>query len=53
VKIQTKKSKQETKIKMSAINQAEVKKQVEYYLSDKNLIQDEFFRSKILTDSEV
>jgi len=38
---------------MSAINQAEVKKQVEYYLSDKNLVQDEFFRSKIQADSEV
>jgi len=39
--------------KMSAINQAEVKKQVEYYLSDKNLTQDDFFRSKIQADSEV
>lgn len=37
---------------MSAINQAEVKKQVEYYLSDKNLVQDEYFRTKIQADSE-
>ena len=30
-----------------AISKAELKKQVEYYLSDKNLIQDKFFNEKL------
>ena len=34
-------------------NQSEIKKQVEYYLSDKNLANDNFFYDKISGDKEV
>jgi len=37
---------------MSA-DKAQVKKQVEYYLSDNNLKRDEFFYDKIKSDKEV
>lgn len=30
-----------------ALNNAEIKKQVEYYLSDKNLTMDRFFNEKL------
>ena len=34
-------------------NKSEIKKQVEYYLSDKNLSVDNFFYDKISQDKEV
>lgn len=34
-------------------NQSEIKKQIEYYLSDKNLATDNFFYDKIKADKEV
>ena len=30
-------------------NKDEIKKQIEYYMSDKNLLKDKFFREQILT----
>ena len=35
-----------------AISKAELKKQVEYYLSDKNLTQDKFFNEKLSEGKE-
>lgn len=37
----------------ASVDSAKVKKQIEYYLSDKNLSNDEFFHNKISADSEV
>jgi len=35
-----------------SVNPAEIKKQVEFYLSDRNLSQDEFFHDKISSNVE-
>lgn len=35
------------------MSKSEIKKQVEYYLSDKNLAHDNFFYDKIQADKEV
>jgi hypothetical protein len=34
------------------MSKAELKKQVEYYLSDKNLVQDKFFNEKLAEGKE-
>ena len=38
---------------VQSVKQGELKKQVEYYLSDKNLAQDSYFHSKITASKEV
>jgi len=35
-----------------AANATKIRQQIEYYLSDANLVRDKFFREQILTDKE-
>jgi len=39
-------------VETTGASQAEIKKQIEYYLSDANLARDKFFREQIETDKE-